>query len=365
MAAAVRDVGHVVYGESSRKYRRTIFTYSDWVGHRANTGILRTLRGIFMSGIIRQLLRNAAVATLSAVVVVLWNAAAVQLPGRAAAVLPRLSLPMAPFTMSSSALSLLLVFRTNASYGRWNEARQTWGKIVVHSRNLVRMSATLTAGKLAEDSESSAAPALEALMRDSWLFARSTMNGLSGPDDNLQFLAELQVALRDSPNLLAQFLCAPDRATASLIQLSLSLDRIPVAEKPRLEMDKSIIVLSDCLGSCERIFDSPVPLVYTRHLSRFLSLWLLLLPLSMYDAFASAAAASYRGGAPWWCPAGAALIPATMLVSLFLFGIEQLSLQLEEPFSILPMQTFCDNIRTSNTRMRDWVLDSGRDGFWA
>jgi len=365
MAAAVRDVGHVVYGESSRKYRRTIFTYSDWVGHRANTGILHTLRGIFLSGIIRQLLRNAAVATISAVVVVLWNAATGQLPGSGAAVLPRLSLPMAPFTMSSSALSLLLVFRTNASYGRWNEARQTWGRIVVHSRNLVRMSATVTAGKLAEDPEGPAAPALEALMRDSWLFARSTMNGLSGPDDDIQFVAELQVALRDAPDLLAQFLCAPDRSTASLIQLSLSLDRIPVAQKLRLEIDKSIIVLSDCLGSCERIFDSPVPLVYTRHLSRFLSLWLLLLPLSMYETFASAAVASCRSGAPWWCPAGAALIPATMLLSLFLFGIEQLSLQLEEPFSILPMQTFCDNIRTSNTRIRDWVLDSGRDEFWA
>ena len=32
------------------------------------------------------------------------------------------------------------------------------------------------------------------------------------------------------------------------------------------------------------------------------------------------------------------------LVSIFLFGIEELATQLEEPFTILPMQAFCDKI---------------------
>ena len=31
-------------------------------------------------------------------------------------------------------------------------------------------------------------------------------------------------------------------------------------------------------------------------------------------------------------------------LSLFLFGIEELATQLEEPFTILPMQGFCDKI---------------------
>jgi hypothetical protein len=34
---------------------------------------------------------------------------------------------MQPFTLSAPALSLLLVFRTNASYGRWWEARKVSG----------------------------------------------------------------------------------------------------------------------------------------------------------------------------------------------------------------------------------------------
>ena len=36
-------------------------------------------------------------------------------------------LPALPFTILMPALSLLLVFRTNTGYSRWNEARTPWG----------------------------------------------------------------------------------------------------------------------------------------------------------------------------------------------------------------------------------------------
>lgn len=38
------------------------------------------------------------------------------------------------------------------------------------------------------------------------------------------------------------------------------------------------------------------------------------------------------------------MIPAHFFLSIFLFGIEELATQLEEPFTILPMQAFCDKI---------------------
>ena len=65
--------------------------------------------------------------------------------------------------------------------------------------------------------------------------------------------------------------------------------------------------------------------------ARFLSTWLLLLPLALYEPF--------KGS---WNHV--AEIPATALISVFLFGIDELSTQLEEPFTILPMQGFCDKI---------------------
>lgn len=43
-----------------------------------------------------------------------------------------------PFTLSTFALSLLLAYRTNASYGRFDEARKFWGGVVNRSRDLMR-----------------------------------------------------------------------------------------------------------------------------------------------------------------------------------------------------------------------------------
>jgi len=48
------------------------------------------------------------------------------------------------------------------------------------------------------------------------------------------------------------------------------------------------------------------------------------------------------------------MIPATAVLSLFLFGIEELSTQLEEPFTILPMQAFCDKIYNWCTEIMTW-----------
>ena len=44
-------------------------------------------------------------------------------------------------SMTSFALSLLMIFRTNSCYARWWEARTAWGLVVAAARNLVRQSA--------------------------------------------------------------------------------------------------------------------------------------------------------------------------------------------------------------------------------
>jgi hypothetical protein len=72
----------------------------------------------------------------------------------------------------------------------------------------------------------------------------------------------------------------------------------------------------------------------------------------MYDAFADKTAIAVSLGS-FQC---LALIPATAIVGLFLFGIEELAMQLEEPFSILPMQKFCDDVRRSASTISEWSL---------
>ena len=120
--------------------------------------------------------------------------------------------------------------------------------------------------------------------------------------------------------------------------LSRAVHQLPMDEKRRVEVDKSVILLGDALETCERIFTSPVPLVYTRHTARFLSCWLLLLPLALWEPFEDT-----------WNHA--AMIPSATLVAIFFFGIEELAVQLEEPFSILPLSRLCDGVWDSGVEL--------------
>jgi putative membrane protein len=334
MAAATAEQGRVPYGESSLQYRRTVFNHGDWVKHRSSTRLIYNLSSIYKSGILRQLIKEISLVAAIATAVVVWNGILVPEYG-----LPMFCLPTAPFTLSSPALALLLVFRTNSSYQRWLEARMRWGTIVSQSRNVVRMGSTWT-----NDAE-----ALDRLVIAAWLFPRSIMNKLSGPDDDEDFREELNKQFGedvDSASFVSRLMSAPDRPLAALMNLSAEVNALAIDQQQRIEIDKSLVVLGDTLGSCERIFTAPVPLVYTRHTARFLGLWLLLLPFAMYEEFATTSDLAWP------------LVPAAAILALFMFGIEELSVQLEEPFSILPMQYFCDDILQASTGLRDWSMES-------
>jgi hypothetical protein len=111
----------------------------------------------------------------------------------------------------------------------------------------------------------------------------------------------------------------------------MAIENLPMHFMRKNEMHRAVTIFEDNLGSSERLLTSPVPLFYSRHTSRFLAFWLLLLPFALYDPFSTS-----------WNHIG--MIPATAVISVFLFGIEELATQMEEPFTILPMQAFCDKI---------------------
>ena len=52
--------------------------------------------------------------------------------------LPIPQIAIEPMQLTSFALSLLLVFRTNASYARWQEARKMFGSITTTGKDIFR-----------------------------------------------------------------------------------------------------------------------------------------------------------------------------------------------------------------------------------
>jgi putative membrane protein len=351
--ATVERGGQVPYGEISRQYRQTVFSHSNWVKHRSSDRFLSNLSSIVLSGIVRQLWSEIIVVAAVAFFVVLWN-------GYAASFLPtpfqrQLRLPSLPFTLSSSALGLLLVFRTNASYTRWLEAGKIWSTISAQSRNIVRMAFTFSArggtdrhtGKNVNRNEID--ERIERVLLATWLYSRSLMNKLAGPDDDTFYLEDLNARFTAQEHMFLKkrILAASDRPTAASMELSTAINNLPIDKKLYSELDKSIAILGQCVAKCERIFSTPIPLVYTRHTSRFLTFWMLLLPFALYEHFAATKVANLL-------PPGLRLIPAMIILAFFFCGIFELSIQLEEPFSILPMHKFCDAIWQESLQMKEW-----------
>jgi len=72
--------------------------------------------------------------------------------------------------------------------------------------------------------------------------------------------------------------------------------------------------LPQAIGACERLVQTPVPLNYARHTSRFLSIWCLTLPFALVGDL------------------GFSVVPVLAFVAWGLFGIQEIGLMIEEPF---------------------------------
>ena len=294
------------YSEASRRYRRTVYRHADWLEHRSSTRLFGNLSGTLTSGVVRSLLTEvAAVATISTLTCA-WNGAVqgfvdwqsvphdpiLHLPSFLVARLPAL-----PFTLASPALGLLLVFRTNASYARWVESRVAWGRVVSHCRNVMRQSSTWMREDVDPRSGGGCCTAFAArLGRFPGAWRRTSPVRTTSEDSATSSRCVSENAARIGCSR------APNRPLQALADLSRAVHQLPMDEKRRVEVDKSVILLGDALETCERIFTSPVPLVYTRHTARFLSCWLLLLPLALWEPFEDTwnHAAMIPSAARWW-----------------------------------------------------------------
>jgi hypothetical protein len=107
----------VPYGEASRQYRRTVYTHDDWVKHRSPDRFIRNLALITSSGVYKNLANEVAATTSLATLICLYNAitgGVTDFEGVKHAALiqsslaPVIGLPLAPFTLSSPSLGLLL-----------------------------------------------------------------------------------------------------------------------------------------------------------------------------------------------------------------------------------------------------------------
>ena len=214
-----------------------------------------------------------------------------------------------------------------------------------HTRDLVRMANTYYDSTNVTPEQRQAD--LDHVALCTWAFVRAMKRHLSPEEEDEQaFRAELYEKL---PEKQAEMMIkAAHRPNRALQDLSFAIDDLPMHFARKNEVHMAATIFEDNLGSSERLLTSPVPLFYSRHTARYISIWLFLLPFGFYDVF--------KGS---WNHI--MMIPATFVLSLFMFGIEELATQLEEPFTILPMQAFCDKIYNWCREIMTWSPgDNGR-----
>ncbi len=238
-------------------------------------------------------------------------------------------IPSTAHQLVGVALGLLLVFRTNASYDRYWEGRRQWGAIVNASRNLARGASALIFET----------PEFASRVRD-WTaaFPHAAMRRLRNGDGVGGAAAWLPA---DVVNQTRETNGPLYVATQISLALAEARRGSALTEQEQHLMDTQVAALIDAAGACDRIHKTPLPFAYVVHLRSALALYCITLPFAMLREF------------------GMGEIVVTLLVSFVLLGIEEIGVEIEDPFGTdandLPLEAFCATIErdvrgTSTTR---------------
>lgn len=291
------------------------YGHAEWAKHKSSWRHARHLKSTFTSGVVVAVGPPVAFCTLLAVFVAVFNHAV--LAGYFPRWVPILHVAQLPFLLTSSVLSLLLVFRTNTSYNRFDEARKAWGSNVNRTRDLARQSLTFIRNPADKHK-------LGSILRHIKAYSYCLKDHLT--QENL--LRERLVGILE-PLELDSVMRYSHRPNYVLQVISELIKKCQLSEIESFAMDKNVTQFHDNVGACERIFKTPIPVAYTRLTSRVLSLWHITVPFAFWNMCR-------------WLT-----IPATFLSAVALFYIEEVGVLIEEPFSMLDLTSMSDGIASS------------------
>jgi putative membrane protein len=243
-----------------------------------------------------------------------------------------------PAQFTAAILVLLLVLRNNSGYERWWEARRLWGGIVNQSRNLAVSALGFGGGDVQWR---------EQVVRWTAAFSLVARNSLRGSRE----IPELAALLGDAQDA-ERVRRAQHMPSVVALQLSRllgdALARGQLSGYAFLQLDRERALLVDHIGGCERILKTPLPLVHTIKLRRFIVLYLAWLPFAVV-------------GETWWLPG-----VITALVSYPLIAIDRIAFELENPFAVdrlshLPLSDICQTIESNLLALLAQARDADRD----
>ena len=239
-------------------------------------------------------------------------------------------IPPITHTMVGAALGLLLVFRTNASYDRYWEGRRLLGGIVIRSRDLARQIASW----LPKEPHAAERAHMQKLIHAHYRLVAQSLRSETDLEKLDGILDEEELAA------LSKITARPQVVTRWLTERLAELARAGALPETRLfAMDQNITVLTDCFAGCERIARTPVPFAYAQHIKTLTVLFCFTAPFAM------------SADMGWYTPF------ASGVLSFALFGIDEIGVEIEDPFGHDPNDLPVDGIGDGIDRVTKQILE--------
>jgi len=242
----------------------------------------------------------------------------------------------APFTLFGIALALFLGFRNSASYERFWEARRLWGSLLNTSRSLTRQAHTLV------DQPSQPTPFVNCLIALAYSLKHQLRQ--TDPDADLDRLLPVGLAIRTkAARWKPVFLLKTLGYWVQSVKQCGNIDSIR-----QQSFDQLLNQLSDIIGGCERIANTPLPYSYSVLLHRTVYVYCFMLPFGLVESLG------------WMMPVVVVFIAYTYV------ALEAIADELEAPFGTAPndlaLDTMCRTIENSLLEMDDRPLNPDPEG---
>jgi putative membrane protein len=229
----------------------------------------------------------------------------------------------------------LLVFRTNASYDRFWEGRKLVGGVVNRTRNLARQACVHVAGHDLRARE------LKQRICDLTISLYIAIRQYLRDEQRLEEYVRLSEQQR---RMLAGVAVPPlliNRWLGSAIAEAAAEGRL---SEQRVQMlEDNLTALCDLWGGAERIHKTPLPFAYAHHIKGFLLIFCLTVPFALLE------------------PMGNMTPLASAVVAYGLFGIEEIGVEIEDPFGYDVNDLPLDAVGQTIARDVEQTLDEGQE----
>lgn len=258
----------------------------------------------------------------------------------------------------SVAIGLLVTFRTQTSYNRYDEAKRIWYVAQSNSREICsRIMSRIPQPRSNAVKFPHILVARNHGAKLAWSFSHAlryhlTYNGCNMDlDSSKDEVEEKRVRLRDELKMIWDYDDAGEREVAERIlhedvvnwphhichELTYLNGNYYCAPHPgglghpnSEGLDGRIMALQQCVSDAERIIQTPIYTPYTRFTNRVIFMFVCSLPAVLYPIMG-----------PWLTT------PFSCYISFVLLGIDDIGRRVEEPFDNLPLWEFCQNVDRS------------------